>query len=95
MIARSCATGKQQSFQLDGNKVWWAQDAKASSRGAACSGLDGKPLRLPAASSIPPTKLAASGSERRRVRQALLSAARYSPIAFITTRLRRRPSNSA
>ena len=49
----SCDAGKQQSFQVGGNKVWWAQNA------------------------------------------AMDEAQTYSPIAFSSTRLRRRPSNSA
>ena len=61
MSAHSCATGKQQSFQLNGNKVWWAQNATNQFAWRCVFGLDGKPLRLEAASSTPPTKLGASG----------------------------------
>jgi hypothetical protein len=61
MSAHSCATGKQQSFQLNGNKVWWAQNATNQFAWRCEFGLDGIPLRLEAASSVPPAKLGASG----------------------------------
>jgi hypothetical protein len=61
MSAHSCATGMQQSFQLNGKKVWWAQNATGQVAWRCEFGLDGIPLRLEAASSIPPTKLANTG----------------------------------
>ena len=57
----SCDTGSRQSFQLDGNKVWWAQGATSQFAWRCVFGLDGKPLRLEAVSTTPPTKLAGSG----------------------------------
>jgi hypothetical protein len=61
MSVHSCATGQQQSFQLNGNKVWWAQNASNQFAWRCEFGLHGIPLRLEAASSIPPSKLGASG----------------------------------
>jgi hypothetical protein len=57
----SCDEGRQGSYQLAGNKVWWAQ-AGAERRSWRCAfGLDGKPLRLEAASSAPASRLATVG----------------------------------
>ena len=61
MSAGSCAVGRQKSFQLDGNKVWWAQNAANQFAWRCEFGLDGKPLRLEAASATPPAKLADVG----------------------------------
>ena len=61
MSAHSCASGMQQSFQLNGDKVWWAQNAVNQFAWRCVFGLDGIPLRLEAASSISPSKLGASG----------------------------------
>jgi hypothetical protein len=61
MSAHSCATGMQQSFQLNGNKVWWAQNAAGQFAWRCEFGLDGIPLRLEAASSVPSTKFANIG----------------------------------
>jgi hypothetical protein len=52
---------KQKSFQLAGNKVWWAQDAKGQRAWRCVFAQDGKPLRLTASSATPPTKLADVG----------------------------------
>src|SRR5438105_8734921 len=57
----TCDAGKQQSFQLDGNKVWWAQQRGEQVAWRCVFDLAGKPLRLAAASAAPPSKLAASG----------------------------------
>jgi hypothetical protein len=57
----SCDRGKQKSFQLAGNKVWWAQDAKGQRAWRCVFGQDGKPLRLSASSATPPDKLADTG----------------------------------
>jgi hypothetical protein len=57
----ACDAGKQKSFQLAGNKVWWAQDAKGQHAWRCVFGQDGKPLRLTASSTTPPTKLADVG----------------------------------
>jgi hypothetical protein len=57
----ACDAGKQATYQLDGNKVWWSQNATSQFAWRCVFGQDGKPLRLEAASAIPPAKLAASG----------------------------------
>ena len=57
----ACDAGKQRSFQLAGNKVWWAQDATGQHAWRCVFGQDGKPLRLSATSATPPTQLADVG----------------------------------
>jgi len=57
----TCAAGSAKSFQLDGNKVWWAQIGAEQQAWRCVFGLDGKPLRLVAASTTPPRKLSSSG----------------------------------
>jgi hypothetical protein len=57
----ACDVGKQASYQLDGNKVWWARNASGQRAWRCVFGQDGKPLRLVAASATPPTKLAPVG----------------------------------
>ena len=57
----SCDAGKQQSFQLGGNKVWWAQNATEQFAWRCVFDLAGKPVRLEAASSAPTNKLAPAG----------------------------------
>jgi hypothetical protein len=56
-----CDTGKQKSFQLAGNKVWWAQSAGVQRAWRCVFGQDGGPRRLTASSTTPPTKLADVG----------------------------------
>jgi len=56
-----CDAGSTKSFQLDGNKVWWAQIGAEQQAWRCVFGLNGTPLRLVAASITPPTKLAGSG----------------------------------
>jgi len=57
----SCDTGKQKSFQLAGNKVWWAQKGAEQDAWRCVFDQHGKALRLVAASTTPPDKLGASG----------------------------------
>jgi len=57
----NCDTGKQTSFQLNGNKVWWAQQGPVQVSWRCAFDQRGKPLRLAAASTAPTTKLAGSG----------------------------------
>ena len=57
----ACDAGKQKSFQLAGNKVWWAQDATGQRAWRCVFAQDGKPLRLTASSTTPPTRLADVG----------------------------------
>jgi hypothetical protein len=56
-----CDDGKQASFQLAGNKVWWAQVGNEQRSWRCTFGQDGKPLRLEAASMAPTSKLAGVG----------------------------------
>ena len=60
-LAGSCDAGKQQSFQVGGNKVWWAQNATEQYAWRCVFDQAGKPLRLEAASSAPTNKLAPVG----------------------------------
>jgi hypothetical protein len=57
----NCDTGKQTSYQLNGNKVWWAQQGHDQVAWRCVFDQRGKPLRLAAASTAPTTKLAGSG----------------------------------
>jgi hypothetical protein len=57
----SCDAGKQESFQLGGNKVWWAQNTTEQYAWRCVFDQAGKPLRLEAASSAPTNKLAPTG----------------------------------
>jgi hypothetical protein len=57
----SCDAGKQQSFQLSGNKVWYAQVGSEQRAWRCAFDQTGKPVRLEAASNAPPTKLAGVG----------------------------------
>jgi hypothetical protein len=56
-----CDAGKQASYQLDGNKVWWSQSPTSQASWRCVFGQDGKPLRLEASSTTPSTKLGGSG----------------------------------
>jgi hypothetical protein len=60
-MAGGCGTGSTKTFQLDGNKVWWAQIGAEQQAWRCVFGLDGTPLRLVTASTTPPSKLAGSG----------------------------------
>ena len=60
-MSGACDTGKQKSYQLNGNKVWWAQNATEQYSWRCVFDQHGKPLRLGAASSVPAAKLAGSG----------------------------------
>jgi len=59
-----CDTGKQKSFQLAGNKVWWAQDGAAQRAWRCTFAADGVPIRMSASSTTPPTRLADVGLGR-------------------------------
>jgi opacity protein-like surface antigen len=56
-----CDAGKQTSYQLGGNKVWWAQGATEQYAWRCVFDQGGKPLRLEAATTLPPTKFAGVG----------------------------------
>lgn len=57
----SCDAGKQQSFQVGGNKVWWAKNASEQYAWRCVFDVAGKPIRLEAASSAATTKFAPVG----------------------------------
>ena len=57
----SCDKGKQQSFQLGGNKVWWARNAKEQFAWRCVFDQAGKPIKLEAASSAPTNEFAPAG----------------------------------
>src|SRR5262245_6808990 len=60
-----CANGKEKSFQLDGNKVYWSHTTEQQqSWRCVSSPVNGKQIRLTAASLLPPTKFADSGLGR-------------------------------
>jgi hypothetical protein len=60
-MSGSCDKGRQQSFQLGGNKVWWAQNPKEQVAWRCVFDQAGKPLRLEAASSAPTSRFAPAG----------------------------------
>ncbi|HZO98228.1 MAG TPA: hypothetical protein VFB42_12735 [Gaiellaceae bacterium] len=57
----ACDAGAERSFQLGGNKVWWARRARRQRAWRCVFDLAGKPLRLVAASAAPPARLAPAG----------------------------------
>jgi hypothetical protein len=59
-----CDSGKQKSFQLAGNKVWWAQSGGVQRAWRCLFAADGNARRLTASSTTPPTKLADVGLGR-------------------------------
>jgi hypothetical protein len=61
MTAHSCASGNQASYQLNGNKVWWARNLGGQFAWRCEFALDGNPVRLEAWSALPPSRLAATG----------------------------------
>jgi opacity protein-like surface antigen len=60
-MSGACNAGKLASYQLGGNKVWWGMDETGQFAWRCVFGQDGKPLRLQAASTTPPTALAGAG----------------------------------
>lgn len=65
--------GKEKTFQLDGNKVYWAHTASEQQAWRCVVGRNGRPIRLTASTTVPPTKFADSGLGRvaaagRRIR---------------------------
>jgi hypothetical protein len=57
----TCDAGKQQSFQLGGNKVWWSQQGAEQVAWRCVFDLAGKPVRLAASSTASTTKLGPAG----------------------------------
>ena len=60
-MSGNCDAGKQKSFQLGGNKVFWAQTATEQRAWRCVFDQAGKPLRLEAATTAPPTRFAPAG----------------------------------
>ena len=60
-MSGNCDTGKQKSFQLGGNKVFWAQNATEQHAWRCVFDQAGKPVRLEAATTAPATRLAPAG----------------------------------
>ena len=66
LLSSSCAAGRQKTFQLAGNKVYWSQVTDPTvefvQQAWRClRGPNGKMVRLTATSTKPPTKLANVG----------------------------------
>jgi len=67
LLASSCAAGRQKTFQLSGNKVYWSQNTDATvdtvqQQAWRCvEHPSGRWMRVVVSSTIPPTKLAAEG----------------------------------
>ena len=67
LLASSCAAGKQKTFQLSGNKVYWSQNTDATvdtvqQQAWRCiEHPSGRWMRVVVSSTLPPTKLAATG----------------------------------
>jgi hypothetical protein len=57
----SCTAGKEKSFQLDGNKVYWSHTATGQQAWRCVTGSNGRQVRLVAASPQPPTRFADVG----------------------------------
>jgi hypothetical protein len=63
--AGPCAQGKEKSFQLDGNKVYWSQSANEQQAWRCLSSpVNGKLIRLTAATSMSPRTFADVGLGR-------------------------------
>ena len=60
-MAGNCDVGKQGSFQLAGNKVWFAQAGGTQRAWRCVFGMEGRALRLTASSRTSPSKLAGVG----------------------------------
>jgi hypothetical protein len=68
----TCASSKEKTFQLDGNKVYWAHTANEQ-QAWRCLVRNGKTVRLTVATSIPPTAFADVGIGR------IAASGRYVP----------------
>ena len=62
--AACSGVGKEKSFQLDGNKVYWSHTATEQQAWRCVVGLNHKLIRLTASTAVPPTKFADSGLGR-------------------------------
>jgi len=59
--AACSGAGKEKSFQLDGNRVYWSHTATEQQAWRCVVGLNHKLIRLTATTTLPPTKFADSG----------------------------------
>lgn len=58
----ACAgAGKEKSFQLDGNKVYWSHTATGQQAWRCVLGPNRALIRLTATTTVPPTKFSDSG----------------------------------
>jgi hypothetical protein len=62
--AACTGAGKERSFQLDGNKVYWAHTSSEQHAWRCVVGRNGKQIRLAASTTVPPTKFSDSGLGR-------------------------------
>ena len=60
----ACATGREKSFQLDGNKVYWSHTSEEQQAWRCVKGTNGRLVRLTVATPIPPTRFADVGIGR-------------------------------
>jgi hypothetical protein len=63
-LVGACAAGREKSFQLDGNKVYWSHTANEQQAWRCVVGPNKRPVRLVAATSLPPTTFSDSGLGR-------------------------------
>jgi hypothetical protein len=54
-------SGREKTFQLDGNKVYWAETDAGQQAWRCVVGRGSKPIRLTASTTLPPAKFADSG----------------------------------
>lgn len=71
--AGRCDRGKEKTFQLAGNTVYWRHTATEQQAWRCVTGANGKPVQLTAATSQPPTQFADVGlgtivASARRIR---------------------------
>jgi hypothetical protein len=60
----ACAAGREKTFQLDGNKIYWSHRANEQQAWRCVQGTHGRLVRLTVATPIPPTKFADVGIGR-------------------------------
>jgi hypothetical protein len=59
--AACSGAGKEKSFQLDGNKVYWSHTETEQQAWRCVVGRNHQPIRLTAATTVPPAKFADTG----------------------------------
>jgi hypothetical protein len=59
-----CATGREKTFQLDGNKVYWSHTANEQQAWRCVAGPNKRVVRITALTPLPPTKFADTGIGR-------------------------------